>query len=117
MEAAFPLTDTRVLSVVFVSPDGTRATPAAAAHFAGSGLQAADRDSPPAGKRPRTRATQLMESYGYYLYESLPYINLDDGFMYERISDLGEIRLNDHSRYVSSAQINHIPCLGCSSIP
>ena len=69
VEAAFPLTDTRVLSVVFVSPDGTR-------------------------------ATQLMESYGYYLYESLPYINLDDGFMYERISDLEEIRLNDHSRYV-----------------
>ena len=41
-----------------------------------------------------------MESYGYYLYESLPYINLNDGFMYERISDLEEIRLNDHSRYV-----------------
>lgn len=69
VEAAFPLTDTRVLSVVFVSPDGTR-------------------------------ATQLMESYGYYLYESLPYINLNDGFMYERVSDLEEIRLTDHSRYV-----------------
>lgn len=68
-EATFPLTDSRVLSVVFVSPDGTR-------------------------------KTQLMESYRYYLYESLPYINLHDDFMYEQVSDMDQIRLSERSRYV-----------------